>query len=77
MKRRQCESEMLLSERLFNTTPILFSKYNCKVFLKREDLQVVRSYKLRAAFRLEPAGAPSMKTALKVGAAVKPRRNYF
>ena len=28
----------------------LSEKYNCKVYLKREDLQIVRSYKLRGAY---------------------------
>ena len=36
-------------------TPLLFStslseKYDCNVFVKREDLQVVRSYKIRGAY---------------------------
>lgn len=30
----------------------LSKKYQCKVFLKREDLQVVRSYKIRGAFNM-------------------------
>ncbi|HEU5052219.1 MAG TPA: threonine ammonia-lyase IlvA [Hanamia sp.] len=30
----------------------LSAKYNCNVFLKREDLQVVRSYKLRGAYNM-------------------------
>ncbi|MBS1736991.1 MAG: threonine ammonia-lyase IlvA [Bacteroidetes bacterium] len=30
----------------------LSAKYHCNVFLKREDLQVVRSYKLRGAYNL-------------------------
>jgi threonine dehydratase len=30
----------------------LSKKYNCNIFLKREDLQVVRSYKLRGAYNL-------------------------
>jgi threonine dehydratase len=30
----------------------LSKKYNCHVFLKREDLQVVRSYKLRGAYNM-------------------------
>ncbi|HWJ25050.1 MAG TPA: pyridoxal-phosphate dependent enzyme, partial [Flavisolibacter sp.] len=30
----------------------LSKKYQCNVFLKREDLQVVRSYKLRGAFNM-------------------------
>jgi threonine dehydratase len=38
-------------------TPLTFSqslsrKYNCCVFLKREDLQIVRSYKLRGAYNM-------------------------
>jgi threonine dehydratase len=40
-----------------NRTPLTFNhnlsrKYQCNVFLKREDLQVVRSYKLRGAYNL-------------------------
>jgi len=30
----------------------LSKKYNCQVYLKREDLQVVRSYKLRGAYNM-------------------------
>lgn len=38
-------------------TPLTFSrnlsrKYDCQVYLKREDLQVVRSYKIRGAFNM-------------------------
>ncbi|WP_428328379.1 threonine ammonia-lyase IlvA [Mucilaginibacter sp.] len=47
-------------ERLKGTvkhTPLLYNaglseKYDCKIYLKREDLQVVRSYKLRGAFNM-------------------------
>jgi len=28
----------------------LSNKYNCNVFLKREDLQIVRSFKIRGAY---------------------------
>ncbi|HEV7783308.1 MAG TPA: threonine ammonia-lyase [Chitinophagaceae bacterium] len=40
-----------------NRTPLTFNhglsaKYQCSVFLKREDLQVVRSYKLRGAYNM-------------------------
>ncbi|HMG83951.1 MAG TPA: threonine ammonia-lyase [Ferruginibacter sp.] len=40
-----------------NRTPLEFNsslsrKYQCNVYLKREDLQVVRSYKLRGAYNL-------------------------
>ena len=31
---------------------ILSAKYNCNVYLKREDLQVVRSFKIRGAYHL-------------------------
>jgi threonine dehydratase len=31
---------------------ILSAKYNCNVYLKREDLQVVRSFKIRGAYNL-------------------------
>ncbi|GAE91460.1 threonine dehydratase biosynthetic [Gracilibacillus boraciitolerans JCM 21714] len=32
--------------------PILSEKYDCNVYLKREDLQVVRSFKIRGAYNL-------------------------
>ena len=40
-----------------NKTPLVLShslsrKYHCNVYLKREDLQVVRSYKLRGAYNM-------------------------
>jgi threonine dehydratase len=40
-----------------NKTPLTFNinlskKYQCNVFLKREDLQIVRSYKLRGAYNM-------------------------
>jgi len=43
--------------KVVNRTPLTFNhslsrKYDCKVYLKREDLQVVRSYKLRGAFNM-------------------------
>ena len=42
---------------VINRTPLTFNhslskKYYCNVFLKREDLQVVRSYKLRGAYNM-------------------------
>jgi threonine dehydratase len=44
-------------KKVVNRTPLAYNhnlskKYNCNVFLKREDLQVVRSYKLRGAFNM-------------------------
>ena len=40
--------------KIVHRTPLTFSqtlskKYDCQVYLKREDLQIVRSYKLRGA----------------------------
>ena len=42
---------------IVNRTPLtlnrnLSAKYQCNIFLKREDLQVVRSYKLRGAYNM-------------------------
>jgi threonine dehydratase len=44
-------------------TPLVFNrnlseKYACNIFLKREDLQVVRSYKLRGAYNMMSCLAP-------------------
>ena len=46
-----------------NRTPLqlnvnLSKKYQCNVFLKREDLQVVRSYKLRGAYNMMSSLSP-------------------
>jgi len=43
--------------KIVTRTPLSFNqalsrKYNCRVFLKREDLQIVRSYKLRGAYNM-------------------------
>lgn len=42
---------------VINRTPLEFNhnqskKYNCNVYLKREDLQITRSYKLRGAYNM-------------------------
>src|SRR4249919_3441854 len=42
---------------IVNRTPLQFNhnlsrKFKCNIFLKREDLQVVRSYKLRGAYNM-------------------------
>src|SRR3979411_1256268 len=50
----------LSAERLkhvVHKTPLMLNrnlskKYDCRVYLKREDLQVVRSYKLRGAYNM-------------------------
>lgn len=44
-------------KKVVNRTPLTFNhnlsrKYGCRVFLKREDLQIVRSYKLRGAYNM-------------------------
>ena len=44
-------------KKVVNRTPLAFNhnlsrKYHCNVYLKREDLQVVRSYKLRGAYNM-------------------------
>src|SRR5436190_10144761 len=44
-------------EKIVNRTPLTFNqnlsrKYKCNVYLKREDLQIVRSYKLRGAYNM-------------------------
>lgn len=49
--------------KVVNRTPLTYNhnlskKYNCNVFLKREDLQVVRSYKLRGAYNMMSNLAP-------------------
>jgi len=44
-------------KKVVKRTPLTYNhnlsrKYACKVYLKREDLQVVRSYKLRGAYNM-------------------------
>ncbi len=44
-------------KKVVNRTPLILNsnlskKYQCTVFLKREDLQIVRSYKLRGAYNM-------------------------
>lgn len=41
----------------------LSAKYKCKVYLKREDLQVVRSYKIRGAYNMISQLSPKRKAA--------------
>lgn len=50
-------SAYLRLKKVVNRTPLTFNhnlskKYQCNVFLKREDLQIVRSYKLRGAYNM-------------------------
>ncbi len=49
--------------KVVNKTPLQFNvnlskKYQCNVYLKREDLQVVRSYKLRGAYNMMSSLSP-------------------
>src|SRR5215212_5966726 len=51
-------------KKIVNRTPLMYNdnlskKYRCHVFLKREDLQVVRSYKLRGAYNMMSALPPA------------------
>ena len=51
---------------MIRETPLEFNhrlskKYSCRVYLKREDLQVVRSYKVRGAFNAIRLLSPSRK----------------
>ena len=44
-------------KKIVNRTPLMFNqnlsnKYQCNIYLKREDLQIVRSYKLRGAYNM-------------------------
>lgn len=50
-------------KKVVNRTPLTYNhnlskKYGCNIFLKREDLQVVRSYKLRGAYNMMSSLAP-------------------
>ena len=51
-------------KKIVNRTPLTYNhnlskKYNCNIFLKREDLQVVRSYKLRGAYNMMSSLPPA------------------
>jgi len=43
----------------FQLNPSLSSKYDCNIWLKREDMQVVRSFKIRGAYNKISAMQPS------------------
>ncbi len=50
--------------KVVNRTPLVYSpnlskRYECDVYLKREDLQVVRSYKLRGAYHMMSSLSPA------------------
>ncbi|MEO8173975.1 MAG: threonine ammonia-lyase [Sediminibacterium sp.] len=56
-------------KKIVNRTPLMYidnlsKKYRCHIFLKREDLQVVRSYKLRGAYNMMISLPPAQ---LKLG----------
>jgi threonine dehydratase len=51
------EGAFLRLKEVVNHTPLQYNanlsrKYQCRVYLKREDLQIVRSYKLRGAYNM-------------------------
>ncbi|MEN9685966.1 MAG: threonine ammonia-lyase [Bacteroidota bacterium] len=51
------ESAKIRLQNIVNRTPLTYNhnlsrKYQCSIYLKREDLQVVRSYKLRGAYNM-------------------------
>lgn len=51
------EEAMARLKPVVNHTPLVYShnlsrKYQCNIYLKREDLQIVRSYKLRGAYNM-------------------------
>lgn len=51
------ESASLKLRKVVKHTPLIFNaslskKYDCTIYLKREDLQIVRSYKLRGAYNM-------------------------
>ena len=55
-------------KKVVNHTPLTYNhnlsrKYQCHVYLKREDLQVVRSYKLRGAYNMMSSLPPAQLAA--------------
>lgn len=57
------EAAMVRLKKVVNRTPLTYNqnlskKYRANVFLKREDLQVVRSYKLRGAYNMMSSLSP-------------------
>jgi len=53
-------------KQVVNKTPLVYNhhlsrRYNCNIFLKREDLQTVRSYKIRGAYNMI-SSLPASKT---------------
>lgn len=55
--RMDFDAAQLRLKKVVKRTPLILNaglskKYQCKVYLKREDLQVVRSYKLRGAYNM-------------------------
>ena len=56
-------SAHLRLKKVVNRTPLMLNqnlskKYQCNVYLKREDLQIVRSYKLRGAYNMMSTLSP-------------------
>ncbi len=58
-------------KQVVNKTPLVYNhhlskKHNCNIFLKREDLQTVRSYKIRGAYNML-SSLPPEKAGLRGG----------
>src|SRR6187401_3647890 len=51
-KKYECFVAKIVTKTHLQRSTHLSKKYDCNVFLKREDLQVVRSYKLRGAYNM-------------------------
>ena len=60
------EAHLRLKEVVYTTplqrNPSLSRKYNCNVWLKREDMQVVRSFKIRGAYNKISVMEPTLVT---------------
>jgi len=63
-KELEFHKAVLRLKKVVHRTPLMYNanlsrKYQCNVYLKREDLQVVRSYKLRGAYNMISSLDPS------------------
>lgn len=61
----QIQEAATLLKPVVNRTPLTYSatlsrRYQCDVYLKREDMQIVRSYKLRGAYNMIRSLEPSL-----------------
>jgi len=61
------EAACLKLRQVVKHTPLIYNaslskKYNCTIYLKREDLQIVRSYKLRGAYNMISSLSETQRT---------------